>query len=125
MSSIGLRIENKVRENLSKEYKIPSDSPNDIFFLNGWIGERLAEEWLKGKGYAVKRAVRSSRGTENATSSGNIDLVAKKGSEVRYIEVKSWSKKYPLGLSWLVEFMLDRKKLNTLLEKHKDATHHI
>ena len=109
MSSTGLRIEQKIRAKLSKDYKTPSDSPDDIFFLNGWIGERLVEEWLKLKGYAVKRATRIPRGTKNATSSGDIDLVAKKGSEVRFVEVKSWSKKYRLGLSWLVEFMLDRK----------------
>lgn len=104
---------------------ISTDSPDNIFFLNGWIGERLAEQWLQSKGYRVERAIPQRRGTENATSSGDIDLVAKKGSEVLYVEVKFWAKKYALTPSWLVEFMLERKKLNTLFEQHRDATHYM
>lgn len=94
-------------------------------FLNGWIGVRLAEEWLRARGFRVESKVAQRRGTEKATSSGDIDLVAKKGSETIYIEVKFWgsgSKKYTLSPSWLVEFMLDRRKLNTLFERHEDAT---
>jgi len=105
--------------------KISTDLPDRIFFLNGWIGERVAQEWLKSKGYRVERAIPQRRGTKSATSSGDIDLVAKKESEVLYVEVKFWAKKYTLTPSWLVEFMLERKKLNTLFEQHRDATHYM
>ena len=98
---------------------ISSDSPDNIFFPNGWIGERLAEQWLQSKGYRVERAIPQRRGTENGTSSGDIDLVAKKRSKVLYVEVKFWAKKSALTPSWLVEFMLERKKLNTLFEQHR------
>lgn len=104
---------------------VTTNSPDSIFFLNGWIGERLAEEWLKSKGYRVECAIPQSRGTENAMSSGDIDLVGKKESQVLYVEVKFWGKKYTLTPSWLVEFMLERKKLNTLFEQHRDATHYM
>jgi len=104
---------------------ISTDSPHSIFFLNGWIGERLAQEWLQSKGYHVERAIPQRRGTKSATSSGDIDLVAKKESKVIYVEVKFWAKKYTLTPSWLVEFMLERKKLNTLFEQHRDATHYM
>lgn len=101
------------------------ESPHNMTFLNGWIGERLAEEWLKMKGYDVESKTLEPRGTDKATSSGDIDLIAKKGSEeVIYVEVKSWGKN-PLNPSWLVEFMLERKKLNTLFIRRSDATQHI
>ncbi len=96
-----------------------------LFFLNGWIGVRLAERWLQTKGFCVERSVPQRRGTENAVSSGDIDLVARKAAETLYVEVKFWgggSNPYPLNPSWLVEFMLDRGKLNTLFEPHHDAT---
>ncbi len=101
-----------------------SDSLSKVTFLNGWIGERLTELWLRSRGYQIRRAVQQHRGTKKATSSGDIDLVAKKGSKVLYIEVKSWEKNR-LNPSWLVQFMLDRNKLNTLFEKHADATDYI
>lgn len=99
-----------------------------LFFLNGWIGVRLAERWLQTKGFSVKRSVPQRRGTEGAVSSGDIDLVARKASKTLYVEVKFWgagTKPYTLIPSWLVEFMLDRKKLNTLFERHEDATEYL
>ena len=98
---------------------------DQIFFLNGWIGVRLAEKWLRVKGFDVERSIAQRRGTEKAVSSGDIDLVARNASGTVYIEVKFWgagSKPYPLNPSWLVKFMLDRNKLNTLFEPHQDAT---
>jgi len=101
---------------------------DQIFFLNGWIGVRLAEQWLRVKGFDVERSIAQRRGTEKAVSSGDIDLVARKASKTLYVEVKFWGagrKPYTLIPSWLVEFMLDRKKLNTLFERHEDATEYL
>lgn len=91
-------------------------------FLNGWIGQKLAEKWLKSRGYNVESHVKQQRGTEKSVSSGDIDLIAKKGAQVIYIEVKFWSNKSSLTPSWLVQFMLARNKLNTFFEEHADAT---
>jgi len=98
-----------------------------MFFLNGWIGMRLAEQWLMAKGFCMERSIPQRRGTENAVSSGDIDLIASKPSksETIYVEVKFWgsgSKPYSLTPSWLVEGMLNKNKLNTLFESHKEAT---
>ena len=87
-----------------------------VHFLNGYIGQRLTEEWLRSENYEVQREVKQIRGTEKAVSSGDIDIIARKGSEIQHVEVKFWER-YPLTPSWLVQFMLDRKKLNTLFEK--------
>lgn len=104
---------------------MPEFSDREATFLNGWIGERLAALWLELKGYEVVTSTPQRRGTEKATSSGDIDLIAKKGDEIIYAEVKCWSKKSSLTPSWLVQFMLERNKLNTLFEQHSNATHHM
>lgn len=101
----------------------PTVKANETF-LNGWIGERLAEQWFKLKGYSVEHSVSQQRGTEDATSAGDVDLIAKKNSEIIYIEVKFWEKD-TLNPSWLVQFMLGKKLLKTLFETHQDATEHM
>jgi putative endonuclease len=76
----------------------------------GKIGEEAAANYLKRKGYTIE-------GRNYRKKWGEIDVIAKKGGKIHFVEVKTVSYEVTIPVShgtWLPEENVDQRKLQKL-----------
>ena len=84
----------------------------------GWLGEKLAALFLKGKGLEILEMNR------NCPPHGEIDIIGKNGNEIVFVEVKTAFKTNPNSLDEKVDEK-KLKKISHAIQQYQKETEQI
>jgi len=82
----------------------------------GDLGEKIAEKYLKSKGYRILDKNYCFR-IQGTPQKGEIDIVAQKDKIITFVEVKSLYQKIPRPRDFLIEGLSLEGKVNFLKQK--------